>query len=162
MGKYSKFKESLTKFQQPTEWQESIDRVKEEQNFEGKTNVELSQVFAEAKDEKATLEARIRDMNTIIEAVNQVLVVRLEDDDITSFKTTDGSTFFIKDEPYSSVSDKQAFHKFIKEEGLDDLFTVHYQTMLAMVKERLEKNEEPPPGISVYMKSSIQRRTSKA
>lgn len=159
MGKYSKYKDTMVKFQQEPSWQQEIDALKPE--ILKLKNAEISEYFSGLKDEKAELEKQIKEINTKLEACSQILVERLEEDGITSFKT-DLGTFYIKDEPYSSVSDRPAFYSWVRENKLEDLFTIHYQTMSGMVKERLENGEELPPGISVFMKSSIQRRTSKA
>jgi uncharacterized protein YaaN involved in tellurite resistance len=159
MGKYSHLKDNIVRFSQDQSWQEEIDKLKPE--LTKKSNTELSKHYSDLKDLKEDLEAKIKKLNTEIEACSQILVDRLDEDGIQSFKTDTG-TFFIKDEPYSTVSDKQAFFKWVKDQGLEDLFTVHYQTMSGMVKERLLNGEELPPGISVYMKSSINRRVSKA
>jgi phage host-nuclease inhibitor protein Gam len=160
MGKYSKYKDTMTRFQQEPSWQEEIDKHKKE--LATQKNADIASRYSELKDQKKELEEKIKAMNAELEACSQILVDRLETDGTSSFKLTNGTSFFIKDDPYSSVQDKPALYKYLKENGMEDLFSVNYQTLSAIMKERLENGEELLPGVAVYMKTSIQRRTSKA
>jgi hypothetical protein len=160
MGKYSNLKGKLVKFEVEPEWQQKIDQLKPD--MMKLKNADLGELFSGLKDRKSELEGQIRELNTQLEAISQVLIERMETDAIQNFKTSDGTTIFIKDEPYTSTSDKQALFQWIRDTEQEDLFSVHYQTLSAIVKERLESGEELPPGVAVYMKSSIQRRAGKA
>ena len=161
MGKYSNLKSELTGFSNDPSYQERIDNEKEkvrseiEETDRPLTITNFGMTLVEAKLEKKRLEELVKEQNLRIEALNQLLVDRLEAEDYGTFKLNNGVSFSIKDDVYCGVTDKVSFHNWIRENDLEDLFSVHYQTMASMTKERLIKGEEVPPGITPYFKQSI-------
>ena len=87
--------------------------------------------------------------------MSQTLVDGFEAEDYTNLKLGNGVSLSIKDDVYSYLKDKPAFHAWIRENGLEDLFSVNYQTMSSMVKTKLIDGEPIPPGIEPYFKQSI-------
>jgi hypothetical protein len=161
MGKWSGMKETMVKFEQPKDWQQKIDELKHgtegQPGLYSKSTLDLGEVYHNLRIEKEGLEAREKLINTEIEAISQILVGRLEDDGLTKITNKFG-TFSIKDEPYTSVQDKQAFLKWVRETDQEELLTVPYATTNALAKKALEDGESLPPGVTVFMKSSITRR----
>jgi hypothetical protein len=160
MGKYTKLKKDMVRFTQPTDWQLEIDNRKVE--LRQTPNAELADLYNVTRDKKDDLHEQERKLNTTLEAISQLLVDRLETDGLTSFKTEDGTTMYIKDEPYCSAQDKASLLQWVKEQGMEELLSIHYQTLSGLVKTRLENGEELPPGVAVFMKSSIQRRAGRS
>lgn len=160
MGKYSKLKGSMTKFEGEPDYQDKV-REKRQEILEtisetGKINFQsLTNVLISARRAKKQYEDLIKDENLIIEAMTRELVERMESSDFSSVKITEGVSISIKDDVYCTAVDKPAFHQWIKENSLEDLFTVNYQTMSSMVKTRLINGEEIPPGINTYFKQGI-------
>lgn len=164
-GKYSRLKDSLTRLSLEPSHQEQVEdmklRIKEKvhDTYERfATPTDFGNTLINAKLEKLRLENLIKHQSLIISACEQVLVEFLEDSDITSIKMGNGVSLSIKDDVYTQVSDKIAFHQWIRDNGLEDLFSVHYQTMASMVKDRLMNNEDIPPGITPYFKQGITLR----
>lgn len=161
MGKYTQLKGQLTKFSGEPDYQSRVnsekDRIKEALTECGESHSvkNFGMFLIKAKVEKAALEAKIKEQNLTIEAMNQILVEMLEAETMSSFKLENAVSISIKDDVYCSISDKPAFYDWIKQSGLEDLFTVNYQTMSSMVKRKLIDGEEVPPGISSFFKQSI-------
>jgi len=166
-GKYSALKGSITKFSVELEYQEKVNAKKEEVKGElsakglSPTASNLGLILVQARQQKDALEDLVKAQNLVIEAMNQELVDLLESLDFTSLKLGSGVSISIKDDVYCSVRDKHAFHAWIREQGLEDLFSVHYQTMSSMVKEALLEGKETPPGVDPYFKQSIMVRGGK-
>jgi hypothetical protein len=152
MGKWSKLKASLARFVEDPTWQARIDLEKE--NYLADNRTARCRHYAEAREEKKRLEERVLELNTSLEALSQLLVEDLEAELETKI-TNHLGTFSIKDDPYPVVQDRLAYLHWIREQELEDLLTVNYQTTAGQVKDRLEKGLTLPPGINVFMKSKI-------
>lgn len=160
-GKFSGLKDQLTHFSAEPEYQSRVNMKKQEiKTYLQSKDYPLSatsfgRILVSARLEKARLEDLVKEQNLIIEAMNQELVDQMESNEMINIKLADGVSLGIKDDVYCSVDDKEQFHAWIKANGLEDLFSVHYQTMSAMVKARLVEGEDIPPGIKPYFKQSI-------
>jgi hypothetical protein len=161
MGKYSHLKNDLTKFSTEPEYQEKVtaerDRVKSLliEVGEAPNAVNFGHFLVKAKIEKKRLEDLEKAENLTIEAMIQELVELLEGEGYSALKLGNGISMSIKDDVYCAVKDKESFYKWIKENDLEDLFSVNYQTMSSMVKNKLIDGEEIPPGIETYFKQGI-------
>lgn len=152
MGKWSNLKEKFVKFVQEPTYQALIDKQK--QVYLPKSRLERCQLLASAKKEKEKLEDLIKLRNIELEALSQLLVDDLEGEDESKVVNSAG-TFAIKDSPYPQVKDRAAYLAWIRQEGLEDLLSVNYKTTEGMVKGMIEKGEALPPGIEVFIKTSI-------
>lgn len=112
---------------------------------------------------KALVVARkIKDLNEAIEkvvnlrlaALDQVLVDNLEGEDESKVVNSLG-TFSLKDVPYPKVNDKASFIQWVWDTDQVEILSVNYQTMAAIVKAKIEKGEELPAGVEVYIKTSV-------
>lgn len=155
MGKWQNLRGTVEKFQQEPGWQQEIDQQKAK--YVGQSKLQLCGELNDEDLAKKRLEEELHQVNTRREALNQLILERLEADGDQKINNAFG-TFYIADEPYSKVADKQAYLKWIGEQGLDSLLSVPYQTTNAQVKARLEAGQQLPPGVEVYVKSSIRRR----
>lgn len=166
-GKYSHLKDSMTKFSGEPEYQERVNRKKDEIKTTLLTEgtpvsaANLGLVLVKARREKERLEELEKAQNLIIEAMTQELVELLESQDFTSLKLGNGISLSIKDDVYCTVKDKALFLKWIDDEGLRDLLTVNYQTMSSMVKTKIIEGEQIPPGVETYFKQGIMVRGGK-
>lgn len=166
-GKYSHLKGRLTKFSGEAEYQDRVNRKKEEIVEELKdkglslTPGNFGTVLIAARQEKSRLEALEKAENLIIEAMNQMLVEQMEAQDYTNLKMGNGVSLSIKDDVYCTVKNKKEFYDWIEETGQQDLLTVNYQTMASMTKTCLVDGTPIPPGIDTYFKQSITVRGAK-
>jgi hypothetical protein len=163
-GKYSKFKNAMTKVQQEPEYQQRVNRMKDEIKAEllsvGQTIsiANIGMVHVRARAEKARLEQLVKDQQLIIEATQQELVDIMESNDFTTVKIGVGVSVTIKDDIYCTVKDKPTFMRWIAENDMEDLLSVNYQTMAAMTKTRIQEGQPIPEGIDTYFKQSIMVR----
>lgn len=125
------------------------------------TKTAKARLFCKIRDHKDQLETQVKELNVDLEALSQLLVHEMEGEGLDLFRLDSGDSLSIKDEPYCSVADKNIFINWIKDSRMEDLLTVHYQTLSAMTKQRLESGKPAPPGIKVFMKSSITRRRAR-
>lgn len=166
-GKYSHLKGQLTKFTNELDYQDRVNdeknKIREFLSSRGRScsAANFGEVLIESRREKDRLEELEKEQNLRIEALNQILVELLEGEDYTSLKMTNGVSLTIKDDVYANVENKEIFYNWIEEQGLDDLFSVNYQTMASMVKTKLIDGLPIPPGIKTYFKQSITVRGAK-
>jgi hypothetical protein len=179
-GKWSKFKDQFEKLPADATHQDKVDAVKlslriadpcgckplvrdsADQCFHGNpyeplTKIMLCQELADADLLKKELEDKVDEQSILMEALGQILLAHMEDEEDTQIKNAYG-TFYINDEPYASVEDKLTFIKWINDQGLQALLAVPWQSTNAQVKARLEAALEPPPGVKVYIKTTVRRR----
>jgi hypothetical protein len=140
----------------------SPNTVEREFTFDQLSQQELGKRYTELRDKKDALEAQEKKINLELEAVQQLLIPKMEQNGMDLYRMPSGDSLSIKDEPYCSVADKDAFTSWIKETGQESLLTVHYMTLSAMTKDRLQTGQNPPPGIKVFLKQSITRRRARA
>lgn len=129
------------------------------QAYQPLTKLELCQELDDEDLRKEQLEAELKQINTKLEALNQLLLDKLEVEGDALIRNSFGS-FFIQDEPYTSVVDKQVYLAWVKEQGLEDLLNVPWQSTNSQVKSRLETGGDIPPGLKVFIKSTVRRRRS--
>jgi hypothetical protein len=164
MGKWTALKNKLVRYSEPDSWQQKIDKVKlgdptsttptTEKPYAKLTRLELCEEMVRVAEEKDKIKEALADLNVREAAIDQVMVDMLEGEGELQVKNAFG-TFFIKDDPYCSIVDREAYLKWVGENDLEELLTVNYQTTSGIVKGKLEAGEEIPPGIKVFMKSSI-------
>lgn len=156
-GKWSHLKDSLPKFQQPSEWQQRVDAIRGE--LADSPNAELARRIYEARRRKQELEEEITAENAAIEAASQTLLDRMGAENLHSFKTDEGLTVYESVEPYASVTDKSELNAWLRENGFAEALTIHHKTLTGIVKERLVNGENAPPGVAVYVKSEARVRS---
>lgn len=158
--KWSAFKGVLPTYQnvEDPERIELIQAVKD--SIAGDKSVEIAKQYAFLKVEKDRLEDELKAINLQLEARNAVLVERLENDGTQSFKLETGENFYLSDEPYAQVRDKVRLNDWFSENGMDELRTVNWQTLSAIVKERLERGDQLPEGCEVFLKTKVVMRRS--
>lgn len=157
-GKYAKLKESLPKFELDVKYQDKIDAAKEEFGLRQLTSSELGAQFVEYQNAIDKLDEQLKNLHTIKEAIVQELITALEDDGVTSFRLATGVLIYQQEEPYSSVEDREVYLTWIRANGYEGLLNVPYQSTNSLVKTNLLGGEPLPPGIKVFMKTSIRYR----
>jgi hypothetical protein len=156
MGKWSKLKGIVEPFRQPETWQASIDEVK--RTFVGLDSTELARQFKIVRESKRYLEATMKNINTELEAISQLLVEELESSELQKIQLTTGETVYINSEPYASVEDKAKLAAWVKKKKLQDLLTLNWQTLNGLTKGELEAGRVAPSGVKVFLKTSARLR----
>jgi hypothetical protein len=127
--------------------------------YEAMSKLELCQEIDDTDNEKDAIEAKLKAINTRREALNQLVLAILEDDGDTKISNAYG-TFYIQDEPYTRVENKRDYLAWIREKKLEDLLTVPWQSTNAQAKDLLQKGQDPPPGLKIFIKSTVKRRNA--
>lgn len=161
MGKWTAFKKVLPAVPVDGAYQAKVDVVKAE--FADKPLAELTKAYDEVNGHKAEAEKEIKEMNVQLEALEQLLVSRLEDLGLTSVRVDGGGSFLLTDEPYASVADRAKCREWFEEKDQRELLAPHPSTLKALIKSRLEAGEDPDVvgremGVKIFMKTGLQRR----
>jgi len=159
-GKLSYLKDQLEKAQEEPSRQEEINKLKEKLKPEHVGAI--SEEYRKLYDQKESLKKELSDLQLQLDARIQLLVEHLETFGLNQIRTEDGgTTLFIKDDVYSSVLNRHEYLSWIRETGQEDLLTVHYSTMNASIKARLERGQPLPPGTKAFFKQTIGIRRNK-
>ena len=92
------------------------------------------------------------------EALTREFINRFEEDGVSSMTFKSGLSIGTSPEPYPVVQDGVKMMAWIKENKLDDLLSLNYQTMASLVKQHLIDGKELPPGIDVFIKDKLSAR----
>jgi len=116
------------------------------------------------REEKKTLDARIKVVNSQIGEAEAQLIKEMVDNEMSRFDRN-GDMFSLKIATYGSPlpSKKKDLYEALKKMGYNDLFTVNSSTLSGFIKEQTEANDGILPEwladkVSVYEKTSIQIR----
>lgn len=156
MGKWSKFKSTLQRYVPEGDYQDKIDAVKQE--LSGKDHAWLGERLGELKLGKRNAEAALKVINLEIEAVGQLLLDWMEAHKLSKIELASGGLVSMKDVPYCSVSNLEALKKWIKDNRMGTLLSVHWQTLNSLVKDALIEGKAVPKGVKVYMKTTVAYR----
>ncbi len=147
---------NLPAFQEESTWQEKIDE--EKQSYVGLDTAELARTFARARNLKKEYEEQVKGCVLQMEALSQLLIQDLEDQDIRSITLSTGETVYLQAEPYPATTDRGLLRGWIMDTGQVEVLTVNYQTLVGITKERLLNGLEPPPGVEVFLKMKARCR----
>lgn len=165
MGKWSEKTKDLPAFEQDDRnWQHEINEQKtlfvrsltEANGGVAPTAAMLAEMYKAKRLEKAAHEEKEHKLNTDIEALTQLIIDAYEEEGVDMLRLTSGGKVSTKIEPYAQVKDKQAYLEWLL--GDPDLrrsLSLPWQTTNALVKHKLEDEEELPPGIGVFRKTSL-------
>jgi hypothetical protein len=105
---------------------------------------------------KKDQEDAVKDTNKAISDMVFELVEYMETTDHLSVKIEGLGMCSLTSTKKYSIEDPEAFSGWMKKEGdLDLVMAVHAQKVHGYYKERLENNEELPPGIKTFVKTNI-------
>lgn len=150
---------------QDQKWQNKIDYFKETIISSGSTTpVELAKAYANARANKARIEAELSDIHLALEAYSQMLVDSSNSDDPewgaygaspNTLRTVNGDKFEVRREPYASIEDKDANRLWAIKNGLERMLSLHPSTINSLTKELLLKGEPEPDGVKTFVKTKI-------
>ena len=160
MGKWSHLKSSLPAFENPdSEWMDKVrarsGEIKAEHGADWKPVV---RGYEASRGEKDALDSRIKELNVEIKAYEILILDRMDGEGASSIRTTDGALYYVLDEPRASVEDRAAVRAWFEEHGMAEVLAPPWQTLNAICKDRLERNEPLPPGVRVFMDTKLGRR----
>lgn len=115
----------------------------------------VAKLYNEAKLAKAAAESVARSYELKKDALARLMADRFEEDDKTSTSFTNGGSMRITPDVFPTVSDPDKLRAWIKANGMESVLTLNFQTMTAMVKERLTGGKSLPDGVDVYLKDKL-------
>ena len=98
------------------------------------------------RDEKSALQAKLKDVQEGIDAVEAELIQMMTDEECTGFDRN-GIRFslVIKEYPGAVPEEKEELYRRMRSHGFDHLFTINTQTLAATVKELKANNDDTLP-----------------
>ena len=150
-------KKKLVKFQEEATWQEKIDEVKKQ--LLDLDKVGLAERLKATRELKDAAEAEVKGLNVVVEAVSQLMEAILENEGVTSFRPASGVAagylFSVQIKARVVVTDKAAYHQWIREQGLTEFFDIHSSRTSSMANEALMAGEALPAGLQAYYQASM-------
>lgn len=157
-GKYSSLRTQLPRFEQPPDYQQQVDGVKLNYRAVAVQGLQdYANILMHRKAEKARLEEKIKEQNLCIEAVSQLLLEGFEEAGMSKAQYPEVGTVYLQDEPYTSTEDKERLLGWVRDQH-PEMLTVQWQTLNAWAKECLVQGQDLPPGVKVYLKTSVKLR----
>lgn len=120
-------------------------------------NTELCKAIANFKEKKEEKEAELSELNAELEARYRILAERFENNEIQKMSLS-FATFYLNEEPYSSIEDKDALREWVVENGMQELLSINWGTLNSLVKGLIEDGKPEPSGVKVYLKTSVRMR----
>lgn len=164
-GKYAALRGKLPAFEEETSYQQRVDAFKQEflGTYSGvdANTAFLAKEFSARKAMKDGHEETISALNVELEALSQLLVEALEDQNIQKVELASGAICFLQDTPYPVVKDREAVLAWIKQQKMQSLLSIHFQTLKALTNERLVAGKPPIPGTEVYLRTQARIRNAR-
>jgi len=162
-GKYSKLRGIIPTFVEEESYQSRVNEEKlkivgDASNVEAANVTRLASLFAASKQIKDSLEEKISFINLQLEALSQLLVEALEDQEIQKVELSSGALVFLQDTPYPQVKDKELVLAWIKKNRMTQLLGVNYQTLKGLTNELLVAGKKLPDGVEVFLKTQARVR----
>lgn len=158
------FKGKIPQWEGEGDWMERVRRRKEEfllgsENTEKlETNVDIGRFMVGLSARKEEISDEEKEINLNLEALQQILSERFENEGMQSMRLTSGHLLYLQDEPYAKVDDKDKTNQWFVEQDMDVMRQVPWTSLNALVKERMKNLQPLPDGVSVYMKTSVKVR----
>jgi len=114
------------------------------------------------KNTKDALEDDLSAINQNLEAINQLLVDKMDAEDMHSFKAEDGTTIYQKVSVYPKVVDKEVAFAWIKKNKKEFLLSIQHMSLKSFCTELLEQGDDLPGGVECFIKTTVgSRRAAK-
>jgi hypothetical protein len=155
MGKWEKLCKLLAALPVDADWQRKVDEAK--MPMRAMNSQELAKRIDRAARRKKQLEDQEKLANIEIEAGNQLLLDRMDAEGVEQVRTRSGILFTRHSEPYPTVEVKALLFKWIKQTRSVYLLSVHFKRLQSLVKECLEAGKAMPPGVRVFVKTTVRR-----
>jgi hypothetical protein len=166
-SKWSKFRDKLPAFENESSFQEKVNEAKQfilagADTPEGANVNRLARLFSERYAAKKALEEIISTHNIDLEALSQLLVDILQDDNAQKVELSSGITVFLADTPYPSIEDEKTFYTWLHKNKMDELLSLNHQTLKVIISETLQAGRPLPPGTKVFLKTQARIRNGSA
>lgn len=116
---------------------------------------DLATEYRRLRQHKELLESALSVLSLSLEAISLMVEQGYEAAGLTSLKLLDGGSVSSQPEPIGVVEDKEKFLRWCAENGLSGSLTLPWQTMCAVVRERLLDNLPLPDGVKAYSRPKL-------
>lgn len=156
MGKYSGVTPHLPQYQQEKSHQDKVNEAKQslQDTLPDLRTSSLVHAYVQQRSEVDEMKRRLKQGNLFIEALAQMLVDQMDDEDVTSVKIP-GAAVRVQIEPYAQVRNKEAFRIWCIENGLETSLALPWSATNSITKERLLEGKPEPDGVEAFQKSKI-------
>jgi len=111
--------------------------------------------YVELRKKKAVIDAKLKDVNLLLEAIGEMLIKQYEAQGIDTMRLVSGASVAVNPEPKVRVTDPDACREWAKKEGLERLLSIPWQTLNSMAKERLLSGDPFPEGTELKTRDKI-------
>jgi len=166
MGKWDAVNQKLSKL--PPEFREGgleyYQRVVlTSQEVKTRDVAELVRAWKTFKAEEKQLEVQAKAIRLRLRAYELLIEKTYEGSGITTLKLEDVGSLRVEPSPHAVVTDKETFHNWCIEEGLQASMNLLWQTTNSLIKERLEAGEpfhdtetgEIIPGVKAFVRTKF-------
>lgn len=163
---YKAAKAKMPSFQQEPGFQDVVNERKRELKHRLKmdkkevTVVALAEILQEEIVKKRLLEEEDKFIKLTRVALDQLIIERMEAENLDSVRLKSGALFFPKEDVYCSVEDRPKVVAYYME-NRPDMLTINPKTLGADTKENLINGLEPPPGVKTFLKTTVGYRDVK-
>jgi hypothetical protein len=160
-NKWEYLRTQLPKFEDSAtpEWRDKV-RQRASELSATMSNSEIGTLKFDLRRKKQEFEEQISQLTIDIEACDQILTEWFQQEGITSFRLKSGDTIFQGVDIYPKVEDEAELNDWLDATGQDELRKIHFKTLQAIVKKRLEEGDAEPPGVKAYIKDTIRVRSA--
>lgn len=115
----------------------------------------VAELYNTAKLGKAAAESVAKAYELKKDALARLMADRFEEDGKYSTSFTNGGSMRITPDVYVSVKDNEGMLKWVRDNGMEAMLSLNFQTMQSMVKERLTKGLPIPEWADIYLKDKL-------
>jgi hypothetical protein len=94
-------------------------------------------------------------ISALLDAYTRLMTEAMDGEGVTSIHLTSGHSISTFLTPYPKVEDQEKFHQWCIKSGFANMMSLHPSRVASLVKERLEKGEDLPPGTDCYAKPTV-------
>lgn len=160
-GKYAQVVARLQRLSEEPTYQAKVNAVKAaivaEEEYKPHAS-HLAQRYADKRIEKEAIEEVLSQCQLELTAIEQLMIDQYEVEGTSSLRLEDGPSIGVQPEPYAQVADRERYYKWCIDEGLGPQMQLPWQTTNSLTKERLLNGEEPPPGVTAFVRTKIVMR----
>jgi hypothetical protein len=162
-SKYAKLRDSLPHFQHEQTFQDKVNAVKTRICGENPEDANVSYLASELlrlKSEKEQFENCISNLNIQIEAASQLIIERMQSEEIEKISLSNGSTCYLAYEVYPSIKNKSALIDWVKKHKMSSSLALPWQTLRGVCNEFSLAGKPLPEGVEAYIKVSARIRSN--
>jgi len=118
----------------------------------------LARHYFELRKEKDRITEEEKNINLELEAVQQLIVQKFEEEGMSRIVLDDGASVGSSEEPYPVVKDPDALRRWVVKNKLEGMLSLNHNTLKALTKQLLIDGQPVPEGVDVFYKTQLERR----